>query len=234
MMKCIIVDDEPLAIDLLSDYVSKTELLQLQQSFSDPIAAMHYMSSHEVDLCFLDIQMSELTGIQFLKIMKDKCQFIMTTAYNEYAVDGYDFNVVDFLLKPITFDRFMIAANRALAKIEINATAETSAKEETRDYIFVKSEYKVQKLNWSDICYLEGMGDYVNIVLKDRRILTLETIKSFQERLPEAKFMRVHKSYIISFDQIEFIERNRIQIKDKLIPVSNSYQKVFWERVNRE
>jgi len=232
MLKCLIIDDEPLAISLLKDYVDKTEFLQLQNTFINPIEAMHFISENQVDLCFLDIQMPELTGIQFMKIMQSKCQFIMTTAYNQYAIDGYEFDVVDFLLKPITFDRFMIAANKAQEKLEIKPSTSNSSVDEERDYIFVKSEYKMQKINLSEILYFEGMGDYVSIITEKERILTLESVKSFQERLPASRFMRVHKSFIISFNKINFIERNRIKINDKLIPISNSYQKKFWENIN--
>ncbi len=234
MLRCVIIDDEPLALKLLVDYVEKTEFLELKNSFTNPIEGLHFISSNEVDLVFLDIQMPELTGIQFMKIMKSKCQFIMTTAYNQYAIDGYEFDVIDFLLKPITFDRFLIAANKAKERIEEKPTVSESNKEQdpNDNFIFVKSEYRVQKIDFDSINYLEGMGDYVNIVTEEGRILTLESIKSFVERLPSNRFMRVHKSFIISFEKIKFIERNRVQIKEKLIPVSNSYQKQFWERVN--
>lgn len=234
MLKCIIIDDEPLAIQLLTDYVSKTPYLQLQSSFTDPIEAMHYLNEHEVDFCFLDIQMPELTGIQFMKIVKKKLHFVMTTAYDQYAIEGYEHDVIDFLLKPITLERFMIATEKVkkrLAKSEAKKEIQIKLKEDT-GYIFVKSEYKVQKVNTEEILFIESMGDYAAIQLAEAKILTLENMKNLVERLPESQFVRVHRSFIISLSKIDFIERNRVKISDRLIPISSSYQKGFWEMVN--
>lgn len=232
MLSSIIIDDEPLAIDLLEDYVSKTNFLDLKETFTNPIEAMHFVNDHEVDLILLDIQMPELTGIQFMKIMQNKSNFILTTAYDEFALEGYEYDVIDFLLKPITFDRFSIAANKAKERLSGANKIAPSGSQDTKGYIFVKSEYKVQKVDLADILYIEGMGDYVNIQTRAGKLLTLENIKSFQERLPSSRFMRVHKSYIISIEKIDFIERNRVKIAEKLIPISNTYQKEFWDRVN--
>ena len=231
MLNCIIIDDEPLAIDLLKDYVSKTQFLELLESFTNPIEAMHFVNDNDVDLILLDIQMPELTGIQFMKIMQDKSNFILTTAYDKFALEGYEYDVIDFLLKPITFERFMVAANKAKDRLVNLSDSINKESQEPKDYIFVKSEYKIQKVDLSDILYLEGMGDYINIQRSSGKLLTLENIKSFHERLPNSRFLRVHKSYIISLEKIDFIERNRVKIGNKLIPISNTYQKEFWERV---
>ena len=231
MLNCIIIDDEPLAIDLLKDYVSKTQFLELLASFTNPIEAMHFANDNDVDLILLDIQMPELTGIQFMKIMQDKSNFILTTAYDKFALEGYEYDVIDFLLKPITFERFMVAANKAKDRLVNLSDSINKESQEPKDYIFVKSEYKIQKVDLSDILYLEGMGDYINIQRSSGKLLTLENIKSFHERLPSSRFLRVHKSYIISLEKIDFIERNRVKIGDKLIPISNTYQKDFWKRV---
>ncbi len=231
MLNCIIIDDEPLAIDLLKDYVSKTQFLKLLNSFTNPIEAMHFVNGNNVDLILLDIQMPELTGIQFMKIMQNKSNFILTTAYDKFAIEGYEYNVIDFLLKPITFERFMAAANKARGRLVNLSNSDKLTTLKSKDYIFVKSEYKIQKVNLSDILYLEGMGDYINVQRSTGKLLTLENIKSFHERLPNSRFLRVHKSYIISLEKIDFIERNRVKIGDKLIPISNTYQKDFWKRV---
>ncbi len=231
MLNCIIIDDEPLAIDLLKDYVSKTQFLELLESFTNPIEAMHFVNDNDVDLILLDIQMPELTGIQFMKIMQNKNNFILTTAYDKFALEGYEYDVIDFLLKPITFERFMVAANKAKDRLVNLSDSINKESQEPKDYIFVKSEYKIQKVDLSDILYLEGMGDYINVQRSSGKLLTLENIKSFHERLPSSRFLRVHKSYIISLEKIDFIERNRVKIGDKLIPISNTYQKDFWKRV---
>ncbi len=231
MLNCVIVDDEPLAIDLLKDYVEKTKFLNLEGFFTNPIEAMHFVQEENIDLIFLDIQMPELTGIQFLKILQKKSNFILTTAYDQFAIDGYEFDIIDFLLKPITFERFMLAAKKAEDRLTNLNIQDAQNDKYSKDYIFIKSEYKVIKIDLDDILYLEGMGDYVNVQTKQGKILTLETIKSLQQRLIVSKFIRVHKSFIISFSKIDFIERNRVKIGDKLIPISNSYQKEFWEKV---
>ncbi len=231
MLKCIVIDDEPLAIQLISDYVSKTEGLELVNTYTDAIKALQYVQGNPVDLIFLDIQMPDLTGIQFMKILNKKSNFILTTAYDEYALDGYEFDVIDYLLKPISLDRFMIAVNKAKERISQQSQVESITINKEKDYIFVKTEYKVKKINLSDILYFEGLGDYINIQTIDKKILTLENIKSFVERLPQEQFMRVHKSYIINIEKIDFIERNRAVINEKYIPIGKTYQDAFWKKI---
>ncbi len=233
MLNCIIVDDEHLAIQLLSDYVSKTEGLELAASFENPIEAIQFCSDNDVDLVFLDVQMPELTGIQFMKILKGKTHFILTTAYDQYALEGYDFDIIDYLLKPITLERFIISVQKAKERLNpIHQDIQVPTAPATPDYIFVKTEYKVRKINLSDILYFEGLGDYVNIQTKEGKVLTLESIRKFVERLPEKEFIRVHKSYIIPIRKIEYIEKNRIVIGEKYIPIGGTYQKGFWERIH--
>ncbi len=234
MLNCIVVDDESLAIQLLSDYVSKTEGLNLLSSFTNPIEAVQFCGEQDVDLVFLDVQMPELTGIQFMKIAGNKTHFILTTAYDEYAIEGYEFNIIDYLLKPITLDRFIVAVNRAKERLEKPAPEllptelnPTSGSE----FIFIKTEYKVKKIDLGDILYLEGLGDYVNIQTISGKVLTLESMRKLLGRLPAERFIRVHKSYIIPIEKIDFIEKNRIVIEGKYIPVGATYQKAFWERI---
>ncbi|MCB0637542.1 MAG: response regulator transcription factor [Lewinella sp.] len=230
MLNCLIIDDEPLAGKLLANYVEKAGDCQLAGAFADPIQALHALEETKVDLIFLDVQMPELTGIQFLKILNGKYPVILTTAYEEYALDGYDFDIIDYLLKPISFDRFLVAVRKARQRL--SAPAEnTGTPADTPDYIFVKSEYKTQRIDLADLYYLEGMGDYVALHTRAGRILTLEKMKDFAGRLPATRFVRVHRSYIVALDKIEFIERNRIVIQGQRIPISASYQTDFWDRI---
>ncbi|MEM8525291.1 MAG: LytTR family DNA-binding domain-containing protein [Bacteroidota bacterium] len=232
MIKCLIIDDEPLAIQLLADYVQKSKDLELVDTFSNPIEALHFLGVNEVDLLFLDIQMPELTGIQLMKITKGKYEVILTTAYDQYAMEGYDFDVVDYLLKPISLDRFMLAVEKVKKRLAVEEPS-TVAKEKIKpkDYIFVKSGYKTLKINLSDILHLESLGDYVAIHTSKEKILTLENMSHFEDILPAEDFLRVHRSHIISISKIDFIERNRVVIAEKYIPISATYQSTFWEHV---
>lgn len=235
MLKCLIIDDEPLAIRLLSDYIEKTEGLTLLQSFTNPIEALQFADKQKPDLIFLDIQMPELTGIQFMKIANGKYPIILTTAYDHYALDSYEFDVIDYLLKPISLDRFIIAANKAKSRLQSQSTEVSTVKPSTQeisvDYIFVKSDYKTLKIDLADIYYLEGLGDYVAIHLQKKKILTLENMKHFEAVLPEQNFTRVHKSYLVALDKIEFIERNRIVINDQRLPIGATYKDSFWAKI---
>ena len=233
-ISCVVVDDEPLALKLMADYVQKTPFLQLTEQTTDPMKAMELVQQGGIDLLFLDIQMPELTGLQLMKIIGHKCKVIVTTAYPDYALDGYEFDVIDYLLKPITFDRFLVAAHKAKERLTTEPpvmvqapVANTSAP----GYIFVKTEYKIQKINLADILFLEGLRDYVAIHTTSGKILTLQSMRSFQEQLPESNFMRVHKSYLVAIDKIQFIERNRIVINEHYIPVGETYQEVFQQRL---
>ncbi len=233
MLKCIVVDDEPLAIQLLSDYIEKTEALELVNTFSNPIEALQFIQENLVDLIFLDVQMPELTGIQFMKILNQKYEIILTTAYEQYAIDGFDHNAVDYLLKPISYERFFKAIQKVLDRLKTEEPVNQQVSTPQESYIFVKSEYRVQKVDLNDIYYLEGLGDYVAIHTPNGKILTLENMKQLETRLPDTGFMRVHKSFIISFSKIEYIERNRIIIKDQRIPISDTYKKSFWDKVKK-
>lgn len=234
MIKCAIIDDEPLAIQLLSDYAEKSNDLKLISTYTDPIEALHDLENKGVELIFLDIQMSELTGLQFMKIAKQKYQFILTTAYERYALESYDFDVIDYLLKPIAFDRFLNAVEKAKARMAETPPASVQVTNPNpSNFMFVKTGYKVQKVDYDSIFYFEGLGDYVAIHLQEGKILTLEKMKQFEAELPLERFARVHKSYIVAIDKIEFIERNRIQIREKLIPISASYTDAFWARIGK-
>ncbi|MEO0895662.1 MAG: LytTR family DNA-binding domain-containing protein [Bacteroidota bacterium] len=235
MLRCLIIDDEPLAVNLLEDYVNKIAGIELVQSFNNPLEALPLLESEEINLIFLDVQMPELTGIQLGNIINGKIPIILTTAYDEYAIQGYELDVIDYLLKPISFDRFFKAVQKAQKRITPNMGKANNSLEEEKHpgYIFVKTNYKTQRINLEDILYLESLGDYVKIHLPDQRIMTLENMKHFASTLPQEQFMRIHRSFIISFSKIDFIERNRVIIGETYIPISHSYQKEFWRRTGR-
>ncbi len=229
-MKCIIIDDEPLAIELLSDYVSKLPDLELVGSYTNPIEALHSLEKQPVDLIFLDIQMPELTGIQFMKITKGKTKFILTTAYDNYALESYEYEVVDYLMKPISLDRFLTSVEKAKKAMSAAPTiAPTPAA--IANFMFVKSGHKTQKVKFDDILYFEGLSDYVAIHSPEGKILTLDKMKHFAATLPADRFIRVHKSFIISIEKIDFIERNRVVIGEKYIPIGATYAEGFWKKV---
>ncbi len=228
MIKAVLLDDEPLALDLLESHISKTEGIEVVGAFTNPIEALQELEQLSPDVVFSDIQMPELSGVQFTKIIGSKTMVVFTTAYDQYALEGYDLDVVDYLLKPINLERFQ----KAVVKIKSRLQKSTSTEpEKTPDYIFVKSEYKTLKIDLADIHYIKGMADYVQIVTAGDKIMTLENLKHFEQTLPPNNFMRVHKSYIIAMDKIEFIERNRAVIIGDYIPVSETYKKAFFERV---
>ena len=232
MLKCIIIDDEPLAVKLISDYAARTPDLEAVAQFSNPILGIQALEEHQPDFILLDVQMPELSGIQFAKIVQGKYPVILTTAYEQYALEGYQLDIVDYLLKPISIERFQ----QAFHKIQQRLTHATQVNEpqevaNRQNYIFVKSGYKTIRINLDDILYLEGLSDYVRIQTTQEAILTLDTMKHLLEELPNERFMRVHKSYIVALDKIGFIERNRISIEEKLIPISATYQEAFWQRI---
>lgn len=230
---CVVVDDEPPALQLIADYVQRTPFLQLSGQTTDPMTAIDLVQQGAAELLFLDIQMPSLTGLQLMKVIGHKCKAILTTAYPDYALDGYELDVIDYLLKPITFDRFLVAAHKARERLRPSLTVvqQVPAAAPTLAYIFVKTEYKIQKVDLADILYLEGLRDYVAIHTRNGKILTQQSIKSFQEQLPEDNFIRVHKSYLIAIDKIRFIERNRIVITDTYIPVGETYQEMFQQKL---
>lgn len=227
-MTCIIIDDEPLAVDLLESYASKIEDLEVIGTFNNALDALKVLRAQPVDVLFLDIQMPEITGIEFKKIISKDIKVIFTTAYSEYALESYDLDAVDYLLKPITFQRFL----KAVEKLNTKTVTTASTEAEKNDYLFVKTEYRHQKISFSDILYLKGLSDYVAIQTKDSKVLTLQNMKDFEKSLPKNKFIRVHKSYIVALEQIEFIERNRIVIEGEYIPIGATYKDAFWNTIN--
>lgn len=227
-LRCLIIDDKPLAIDILADYVHKTPFLELVGSTLNPIEGLGILRNQKVDLVFLDIQMPELTGLQFMKIAGKQCLVILTTAYADYALDGYEHDVVDYLLKPIAFDRFYRAAEKALKQLSPPSTsAYVQPIPETKtgtEYLFVKTEHRIQRVTLRDVLYIEGVQNYVSIHTADTKVMSLQTLKSLEEQLPTGDFMRVHRSFIINLRHITFVERGRIFMGDTVIPIGDKYR----------
>jgi DNA-binding LytR/AlgR family response regulator len=229
MLRCLVVDDEPLAIKLLEDHISSVPFLSLVQTYTNPLEALVSINATPVDLIFLDIQMPQLNGIQFMQLLQNRAQVIITSAYHQYAIEGYEHNVVDYLLKPIAFERFYKAVEKAYSLKNPNATV---AKPEelhptTGGYIFVKVETKMVRVELDDIFYIEGLKNYVSIYTKTQRIVTLQVMKQLEEVLPPNRFVRVHKSFIVALDKINVIERQELHIKDQIIPIGNTYLEHF-------
>ncbi len=258
-LTCIIVEDEPLARQLLEQYVLKLPYLTLLKSFSNPLEALDFLGQNEVDILFSDIQMPEITGITLLKILKKKPLIILTTAYSEYAIEGYELDVIAYLLKPITFEKFIKAVEKARqikTDRQINQEEKT-AKEEfineqksdytderilrhealhqggAQSFIFVKDGTKLVKIKLKDILYIEGLKDYVSIFTREKKTVTLQTLKSLEVQLPDNQFIRIHNSYIVSLEGIESIEKERVQIGKVFIPISDTYRKAFKEFIER-
>jgi two-component system, LytTR family, response regulator len=226
-MTCIIVEDEPLALERAKDYVKKLPFLKLQSTFDNGIEAMLYLKSHEVDLIFLDINLGDFSGIQLLESSKIKSQVIMTTAYHEYALKGFELNVTDYLLKPYTLERFI----QAVEKVQNNLAKTDKPQEQL--FIFVKTEYRLEKIQLNEVLYIEGMRDYRRIHTIHKKIMTLQTFKEFEQIISPHLVCRVHKSYMVAIDRIESIEKEEIKIQDKYIPISDSYKKTFFELINK-
>ncbi|MEO6850123.1 MAG: LytTR family DNA-binding domain-containing protein [Mucilaginibacter sp.] len=237
MIRCLVVDDEPLALNILEDYISKMPFLQLVKATTNPIEALQMVQEGKADLVFLDVQMPELTGIQFLRIANGKAKVILTTAYQEYALEGYELDVIDYLLKPIAFDRFFKSVQKAQGILQPSSKPEIKPEPVPQndflsDFIFVKTEHKIQKVYLNDILFIEGLKDYISIFTPTERIITLQNMKKMEDALPEKHFIRVHKSYIVSLNKIDSIERSRIFIKDKIIPVGDTYREEFFKIVD--
>lgn len=224
MISCIIVEDEPLALKRTTEYVGKIPYLDLLQSFDNGFEAIGFLREQHVDLMFLDIKMDELTGIQLLESIENKPHIIVTTAYSEYALKGYELNVTDYLLKPFTIERFIQAVEKVSFQI-------SNRNDDVQDFFFVKSDYRIEKVFYDDILFIEGMRDYRNIQIENRKILTLQTFGDLERELPKFLFCRVHKSFIVPFNKIDSIERNRIKIKDKMIPISETYKVDFYKKI---
>jgi two-component system, LytTR family, response regulator len=238
---CIAIDDEPLALDIISAYCAKIPFLNLLKTFSNTIETLEYLRNNRVDLIFLDIQMEGLTGIQFLHALREKPYIIFTTAFDHYAMEGFELDVADYLLKPISFERFLKGVGKVYDRMQKDASeqqyvkVEPSAQDEKEPgYFFFKTETRMEKVDAKDILYAEGMSDYWRIVTTNRRIMTLTNARGLEEMLREPRFCRVHKSFFVAIDKIEYVERKRIKIGNERIPVSDTYQKHFFELIENK
>ena len=231
-INCIAIDDEPLALSKLESFIIKVPDLKMTRTFDNAIDAIGWLKENNTDLIFLDIQMEQLTGIQFLEASGSRSRVIITSAYDQYAIKGFELNVTDYLLKPFSFQRFLQAVNKVMEyfsqKPEGNKTISGYD-----TFIFVKTEYRLERVDIDDILYIEGMKDYLRIICTDKKIMTLQSFGRIEESLPANKFCRVHKSFIVAIDKIKSIERGVILIADQRIPVSNTYKESFFSKIKQ-
>lgn len=230
---CLLVDDENLALRLLEDYVNKIPQLTIVGKCQNALSALQILQTQQIDILFLDIQMPDLTGIELIKILKNKPEIILTTAYAEHALEGYQLDVTDYLLKPIPFERFVQAVNKAMEYRNLRnagvsnihlTSASVSTAAPALDYMFVKSDYKQIKVPYADILYIEGLREYVSIYTKEKRIVTLETLKNLELILPAQQFLRIHKSYIINTSKVEALNGNMVEMGKIKVPIGKNYR----------
>jgi len=223
---CIIIEDEPLALEKMKDFVNKVPFLHLSATFDNALNGLTYLNNNKVDVLFLDINMDELSGIELLESSKINSQVIITTAYQQYALKGYELQITDYLLKPFTFNRFLQAVNKAQENL-VHRTFEVQP-----DFIFVKTENRLEKIMLNEIVYIEGMRDYLRIHTVNKKIMTLQNFSELEKLIPSSLVCRVHKSYMVALNKIESIERSRIKIADQIIPVSETYKEAFLQLIN--
>jgi len=230
VLRCIAIEDEPLALKKIEGFIGRVADLKLEKSFTSALDAVRWLRENPVDLIFLDIQMEMLTGIEFLESSVSNARIIITTAYDQYAIKGFDLNVTDYLLKPYSFQRFVQAVNKVF-ELASAKKSEPSQDEESKRYIFVKTEYRHERVDFDDILYVEGMKDYLRIVCREKKIMTLMSFPALEEMLPGSEFCRVHKSYLVALKKIRSVERGIISIADRRIPVSNTYRENFYSSI---
>lgn len=227
--KCIIIDDEPLAIELIENHISKLDHFEITATFRNPTKAFLFLKTNPVDLIFLDIQMPGLSGLDFLKLVTDIPPVIFTTAYREFALESYDFDVIDYLLKPITFERFFKAIDKYFRRQPlVNQTQEISS-----EYLYVKADRKYQKINFSDVLFVESKKDYIKIRTSESSIIIKEKIGDFIKSLPETSFLRVHRSYIVNVNNLTAFTHNDVEIGNLEIPIGGTYKDVVIEKLSR-
>lgn len=234
LIKTIAIDDEPLALTLVKGYIEKTPILQLEGTFDNPLDAIDFLRSNPVDLVFLDIQMPDLTGIEFWKSLENPPKVIFTTAYDKYAIEGFKLNAIDYLLKPFGYPDFLRAAQKALKQIELESQS-FSTFETANRYLFLKSEYKIRRITFDDILYIEGLKDYIKVYVQndEKPVLSLSTLKVVEQKLPSSEFMRVHRSFIVNLSKIHTIERLRIVFGNAYIPIGDQYKDKFQEYLDK-
>ncbi|MBO9565466.1 MAG: response regulator transcription factor [Niastella sp.] len=232
-LNCLIIDDEPWALDLMEDFIRKVPYLKLIARCEGPVAALPYFEKEEIDLVFLDIKMPDLSGIEFLKILPKKPAVIFVTAYHEFAVEGYELDAIDYLLKPVPFDRFVTAVNKAWEYISYRKNKSPQRKD---DFLFIKTAHKIQKIFYNDIVYLEGLKDYTRIHLTDSKkpVVTLQSLKYFESRLPNEDFIRIHRSYIVSLRKVDTVSRKTVFLGDTELPCSEHYKNLLYNIIGEK
>jgi DNA-binding LytR/AlgR family response regulator len=230
-IKCIAIDDEPLALSKLEGFIKKVPELKLIRTFDNSVDVIGWLKENDVDLIFLDIQMEQLNGLQFLEAASPSARIILTTAYDQYAIKGYELNVTDYLLKPYSFQRFVLAINKVLEYFSHSNDNKSASDNDT--FIFVKTEYRLERIDLDEILYIEGMKDYLRIICTGKKIMTLQSFAKLEECLPPNRFCRVHKSFIVAIDKIKSVERGVIIIADQRIPVSNTYKDNFFSKIKQ-
>lgn len=236
MLTCLIVEDEPLARNLMTEYVSKVSFLRLVDACASPLAALEILRSQSIDVLFMDIQMPEISGISLLKTLHRKPMVVLTTAYSQYALEGYELDVVDYLLKPITFERFLKAVDKISQRTTLPPPSVPTTGNESApapEFVFVKDGTKHIRINLMDILYVEGLKDYVTIHTKTQKIVTLQRLKSLEEQLPADKFLRIHHSFIVGVHAIDAVHKGEVKVGQALLPVSESYRKMLRDFIER-
>ena len=233
-VKALIIDDEPLAQDVIKIYAKKIPNLLIEGTYNDAISAQPVLKEKSIDLLFLDINMPKLSGTSFLRTLKNAPLVIFTTAYSEYAVEGFELNAIDYLKKPFSFERFCKAFYKAeeLLQLKQDSNKTTNITEQQSDFLFIKSNKKTYKVIFDEIMYIEGLGDYIKIHLKDQKIVANLSMKRILSLLPGNRFCRIHKSFIISLEMIELVEGNMVAIQNKKLPIGNSYRQEFMQFIN--
>jgi len=234
-MKCAVIDDEPFALELLKDYISKTPFLELGQCFSNPFKALTFLTTEHADLIFLDINMPELTGIQLLKSLPSPPKVIFTTAYPEFAAESYDYNAIDYLLKPVKYERFLKSVNKAVSLMKMSAEDPINnvMKAEKSEFLYIKSGTRLIKVKKSEILYVEAAGNYMTFHTTDKKILSLLTMQEALDLLSGDMFIRIHKSFLVSLKNIEAIEKHDVIIKGKQVPIGITYREQFLSTINK-
>ncbi|MCG2618143.1 LytTR family DNA-binding domain-containing protein [Terrimonas sp. NA20] len=230
-IRCVVVDDELLSVKLIADYVRKTPDLELVLETTHPQEALALIQRGGADLVLLDIQMPEMTGFEFMQLAGSRCGVIFTTAYPQYGADSYNYNAIDYLLKPVTFARFLAAIQKTKLRISQENKPAHEKSLPVQEHLFIKTEYRIQKVDLDEILYLEALRDYIAVHLHSSKILTLESMKNMEERLPAGRFIRIHKSYIINKDRIDFLSRGRVIINQVYLPIGNTYKERFQQLI---
>ena len=229
-LNCIVIDDEKPARDQIVEYIDRVPFLNFLQSFNNAIEPLVFINSNKVDVIFLDIEMEDFTGLQFAKTLKEKPHIILTTAYDQYAIEAFDLEVCDYLLKPISFERFLQSVNKVF-KLSSKSSTDSESVTDHKNYAFFKVGYKMKRIDFSDILFIEGQRDYLKIITNDGSEMILMSFKEIEDILPGNYFLRVHKSYIIALNKIDSINRNRVYIRDYIIPVGEMFRKIFQDRI---